>query len=62
MCDEFTGRVILVTGGGCGIGTACCRPIAKRGARVALADADVAAAKSIAAEIGPSQPLSPRWM
>lgn len=52
MSDEFSGRVILVTGGGSGIGAACCRLFAERGGSVVVADVDVTGAKSVAAEIG----------
>ena len=38
---ELAGRVALVTGGASGIGLACARELARRGARVAVADADV---------------------
>ncbi len=52
MTEEFAGRVILVTGGGSGIGAACCRLFAAGGGSVVVADVDAPAAKSIAAEIG----------
>lgn len=37
---ELSGRVALVTGGASGIGLACARELSRRGARVAIADAD----------------------
>jgi len=37
---ELEGRVALVTGGASGIGLACARELSRRGARVAIADAD----------------------
>ena len=49
---ELTGRTALVTGGASGIGTACARELAARGASVTVADVDEAAAKVIAEEIG----------
>jgi NAD(P)-dependent dehydrogenase (short-subunit alcohol dehydrogenase family) len=52
MTADLTGKVALVTGGGNGIGAACCRVLAKAGARVAVLDRDGAAAASVAAEIG----------
>ena len=52
MALDFTGKVVLVTGGGNGIGAASCRAFAKAGARVAMIDCDAAAAAAIAAEIG----------
>jgi NAD(P)-dependent dehydrogenase (short-subunit alcohol dehydrogenase family) len=48
----FTGRIAAVTGGGSGIGAACCRMLASRGAKVAVLDVDRAAAKAVAAEVG----------
>jgi 3-oxoacyl-[acyl-carrier protein] reductase len=52
MTVDFSGKVVLVTGGGNGIGAASCRGFAKGGARVAVIDRDGAAANSVAAEIG----------
>ncbi len=49
---ELTGRTALVTGGASGIGAACARELAARGASVTVADVDEAAAKVIADEIG----------
>ena len=37
---DLAGRVAIVTGGASGIGLACVRELARRGARVAVADAD----------------------
>ena len=45
---DFTGRSVLVTGGGKGIGKVYVEEFAKAGARVAAADIDVGAAKSVA--------------
>jgi 2-dehydro-3-deoxy-L-rhamnonate dehydrogenase (NAD+) len=42
----------LVTGGGSGIGAACCRRLSRAGYRVIVADIDEAAAKTVAADIG----------
>jgi 2-keto-3-deoxy-L-fuconate dehydrogenase len=52
MTADFTGKIVLVTGGGNGIGAASSRAFAKAGARVAVIDRDGAAAESVAAEIG----------
>lgn len=48
----FGGRVAVVTGGASGIGAACCRMLAARGARVAVADRDLARAEVVAREVG----------
>ena len=52
MTIDFTGKIVLVTGGGNGIGAASSRGFAKLGARVAVIDRDGAAAESVAREIG----------
>lgn len=46
------GRTALVTGGASGIGAACARELAGRGATVTVADIDDAGARSVAQEIG----------
>jgi len=46
--DRFAGRVAVVTGAGHGIGAATVRRLADEGARVVLADLDVAAAAAVA--------------
>jgi 3-hydroxybutyrate dehydrogenase len=51
---ELTGRTALVTGGASGIGAACARELAARGASVTVADVDEVAAKVVADEIGGS--------
>jgi 3-hydroxybutyrate dehydrogenase len=51
---ELAGRTALVTGGASGIGAACARELALRGAIVTVADVDDVAAKALAAEIGGS--------
>ncbi|MBW6401295.1 SDR family NAD(P)-dependent oxidoreductase [Roseomonas sp. HJA6] len=48
----FSGKVAAVTGGASGIGAACCRMLAARGARVAVTDCDLSRAEAIATEIG----------
>ncbi len=48
---RFEGRVALITGGGSGIGAATSRRLAAEGARVVVADINVAAARDVAAEI-----------
>lgn len=49
---DLTGRSALVTGGASGIGAACARELADRGARVTVADVNDVAAKELASEIG----------
>jgi 3-hydroxybutyrate dehydrogenase len=49
---DLHGRRALVTGGASGIGAACARELACRGATVTVADVDDVAAKSLADEIG----------
>jgi 3-hydroxybutyrate dehydrogenase len=50
--SDLRGRTALVTGGASGIGAACARELAARGATVTVADLDDAGAKSVADEIG----------
>src|SRR3954451_2405112 len=52
MTTDLTGKIVLVTGGGNGIGAASCRAFARAGARVAVIDRDGDAAARVAAEIG----------
>jgi len=49
---DLSGRTALVTGGASGIGTACARELAHRGAVVTVADVDDVGAKALAEEIG----------
>ncbi len=50
---DFTGRTVVVTGAGNGIGAACARLFAASGASLALWDRDDAAAQALAAELDP---------
>jgi len=50
--SEFTDRVVFVTGGASGIGAASARAFAAQGARVVVADIDLARADTVAREIG----------
>lgn len=49
---DLDGRTALVTGGAGGIGAACARELAGRGASVTVADIDAVGAKDLAQEIG----------
>ena len=51
---DFSGRTVVVTGAGNGIGAACARLFGESGANVALWDRDEAAAQAVAREIDPS--------
>ena len=48
---RFENRTVVVTGGGGGIGGATCRRFAAEGARVAVCDVNLDAAKKVAAGI-----------
>lgn len=49
---DLSGRTAVVTGGASGIGAACARSLAARGAYVRVADVDEIGAKSVAVDIG----------
>ncbi|WP_454852978.1 3-hydroxybutyrate dehydrogenase [Promicromonospora soli] len=49
---RLDGRRALVTGGASGIGAACARELAARGAQVTVADVDGDGAKAVAEEVG----------
>lgn len=49
---RLAGKVALVTGGGAGIGEACCRQLAAEGAQIAVADLDEAAGRRVAESVG----------
>ena len=49
---RYEGRSVLVTGGGSGIGEACCVRLAAEGAKVAVLDVDRARAEAVAGRIG----------
>ena len=49
---DFSGQVVLITGGASGIGYACAEGFAKRGAKVAIADLKAEQAEAAAAQLG----------
>ncbi|ETF03640.1 short-chain dehydrogenase [Advenella kashmirensis W13003] len=49
--ENLSGRVILVTGGGRGLGAAICETLSKEGAQVAVADINKSTASQVADEI-----------
>ena len=49
---DLRGAVAIVTGGASGIGAACARALASRGAKVVVADLNEAKGAALAAEIG----------
>ncbi len=61
MTREFEGRLAFVTGGGSGIGAATARLLSSRGAAVAVADVDEAAATLVASEIGKAGGRATAW-
>lgn len=50
--SDLKGRTALVTGASSGIGAACARELAARGATVTVADIDAAGAEALADEVG----------
>lgn len=56
---DLAGSVVLITGGASGIGQACARRCAARGASVLIADVNERAARAVAAELtGSGSPVS----
>lgn len=52
MSDEtVAGRLVVVTGGGSGIGAACCSVLAAGGMKVAVVDRDREAARAVASKV-----------
>lgn len=51
---SLQGRIALITGGGSGIGAACCRALADEGATAIAADINLEAAQSVASAISES--------
>lgn len=49
---QFDGKVTIITGGASGIGAACARNFAARGAKIAIADLNIDDGRKIASEIG----------
>lgn len=49
--DSVSGRVVLVTGGGSGLGTAVCELLGREGAHVAVADIHESAASEVASRV-----------
>jgi len=56
--DELTGRRILITGAGAGIGATTARRLTACGARIAILDRDGAAASATAASLGAGQGIA----
>jgi NAD(P)-dependent dehydrogenase (short-subunit alcohol dehydrogenase family) len=56
--EDFRERVALVTGAGSGIGEACAKELATRGANVLLADLNLAAAERVCAGLPDSRSLA----
>lgn len=52
MAEDLSGRVAVVTGGASGIGEACVRMMAERGATVVVADVNGARAEQVAESVG----------
>lgn len=51
---QLTGKVAIVTGGGNGIGKACCEMLAEAGAAIAVSDLKLADAEAVASQINAS--------
>lgn len=52
MTERMQGKAILIVGAGTGIGAATARRLVREGARVCVADINLAAARGVAAELG----------
>ena len=49
--DRYTGRTVVITGGGSGIGKATALRVASEGANVVVVDMNLEAAEAVAAEV-----------
>ena len=58
---RFKEKVVVITGGGGGIGSALCHGFAAEGATVAVADVNLGAAQKVAAEISRSAGKAKAW-
>ena len=54
MSDSINGKSVIVTGAGRGIGAAIATDLAGKGAKVCIADLDIASARKVASSIGGS--------
>lgn len=56
--SQVTGKVVLITGAGRGIGAGTARELARRGAKLILTDLDARPLKELAAELGEERALA----